>query len=80
MWCDWAGNKIGEEGARALGGALKTNTTLAKLDLWREQQDHKEAQQESKASTMTRGVTGQETRLVMKERVGWGMHSRQTQH
>ena len=64
-----AGNRIGDEGARGLADALKTNTTLTKLELCGEQQDHKETQQESKASTMARGVTGQATRLGMKERV-----------
>ena len=37
---------MGVEGARGLGEALKTNTTLTILDLGSEQQDHKEAQQE----------------------------------
>ena len=37
-------NEIGVGGARALGDALKTNTTLTQLDLNSEQQDHKEAQ------------------------------------
>ena len=41
-WCDWAGNEIGDEGARALGDALKTNTTLTELHLNSEQQNHKE--------------------------------------
>ena len=40
-----ADNKIGVEGARALGDALKTNTTLTQLSLHGEQQDHKETQQ-----------------------------------
>ena len=29
---------------------------------------------------MARGVTGQATGLVMKERAHWAMHSKQTQH
>ena len=58
---DWAGNGISVEGARGLGDALKTNTTLTVLWLGGEQQDHNETQQESKASTMTRGVAGQTT-------------------
>ena len=62
-------NEIGGEGARGLGDALKTNTTLTELRLGGEQQDHNEAQQESKASTSARGGTGQATGLVMKERV-----------
>ena len=70
---------IGDEGACALGDALKTNTTLTALDLQGEQQDHKETRQESKASTMARGVTEQTTRSVMNERVHWVMHSKQTQ-
>ena len=53
-----AGSEIGAEGARGLGDALKTNTTLTKLDLEGEQQGHKETQQEGKASTMAREVTG----------------------
>ena len=32
-WCDWAGNGIGAEDVCGLGDALKTNTTLTKLDL-----------------------------------------------
>ena len=76
---NWAGNEIGDEGARGLGDALKTNTTLTVLWLGSEQQDHKETQQESKANTMARGVTGQTMGLVMKERVDCAMHSRQTQ-
>ena len=75
-----AGNRIGVEGARALGDALKKNTTLTKLWLNGKQQDHNEAQQESKASTMACGVAGQATGLVMKERVHWAMPSRQAQH
>ena len=55
-----AGNRIGDEGARALGDALKTNTTLTVLDLHGGQQDHKETQRESKATTMARGVTGRQ--------------------
>ena len=69
-------NEIGDEGARALGDALKTNTTLTVLELNGEQQDHKETQRESKASTMARGVTGQATGLVMEERVDWATHSK----
>ena len=57
---NWAGNWITVEGARALGDALKTNTTLAVLGLWCEQQDHKQTQQESKESTMAREVTGRQ--------------------
>ena len=53
-------NEIDEEGARGLGDALKTNTTLTELNLWSEQQDHKQTQQESKANTMARGGTGRE--------------------
>ena len=64
-----AGNKIGDEGARVLGGALKTNTTLKFLDLGCDQQGRKEAQRESMESTRAGGVTGQGTRLVLKERV-----------
>ena len=45
-WCDWAGNRVGVEGARGLGDALKTNTTLTQLNLRCEQQDHKETQEE----------------------------------
>ena len=37
-----ADNKIGVEGARALGDALNKNTTLTELDLCGEQQDHKD--------------------------------------
>ena len=44
MWCDWADNEIGGEGARVLGDALKTNTTLTQMDLSGVQQDHKETQ------------------------------------
>ena len=33
-----AGNEIGDEGARALSDALKTNTTLTKLELRSTQQ------------------------------------------
>ena len=73
-------NWICGEGARGLGDALKTNTTLTELHLWCEQQDHKKTQQESKASTMAHGVTEQATGLVSKERVDCVMHSRQTQH
>ena len=47
------------ENFHSLQDALKTNTTLAELHLRCEQRDHKEAQQESKASTMARGVAGQ---------------------
>ena len=43
---DWADNKIGAEGARALGDALKENITLTKLDLDRELEDHKIAAKE----------------------------------
>ena len=43
-----------------MGDALKTNTTLTVLWLGSEQQDHKETQQESKASTMAREVLGRE--------------------
>ena len=75
-----ADNRIDEGGARVLSDALKTNTTLTKLDLRCKQQDHKETQQESKASIMARGLFGQSTRLVEKERVDWVTHSRQTQH
>ncbi len=32
-WIMWTGNKIGDEGARMISEALKTNTTLTKLDL-----------------------------------------------
>ena len=60
MRSDWADNGIGDEGARVLGGALKTNTTLTELNLWGEQRDHKKTQQESKASTMARGVAGRQ--------------------
>ena len=42
-------NRIGDEGARALGDALKTNTTLTQLELNSEQQDHKETLKESKS-------------------------------
>ena len=66
-----AANKIGDEGARGLGDGLKTNTTLAQLDLRSEQQDHKETLKKSKANTTARGVTGQATGSVMKERVDW---------
>ena len=59
-----ADNKTGVGGARALGDALKTNTTLTQLNLACEQPDHKETQQESKASTMARGLFGQSTRLA----------------
>ena len=52
-------NRIGDEGACALGDALKTNTTLTVLGLFGEQQDHKEAQQENEANTMAREVTEQ---------------------
>ena len=79
-WSGWAVNRVGDEGARGLGDALKTNTTLTTLNLQGEQQDRKETQQESSASTMARGVTGQTTELVLEERVDWVMHSRQTQH
>ena len=57
----WAGNRIGDEGARVLGDALKTNTTLTQLELNSEQQDHKETLKESKASTMACEVAGQPT-------------------
>ena len=30
----WTDNNIGDEGARMIGEALKTNTTLTKLHLW----------------------------------------------
>ena len=60
MWSDWAGNEIGAEGARGLGGALKTNTTLTELNLNSEQQDHKETQRVSKANITARGVIGRE--------------------
>ena len=43
-WCDWAGNGIGVEGARALGDALKTNTTLTQLDLECERQTQRTRQ------------------------------------
>ena len=33
------GNKIGDEGARALSEALKTNATLQSLNLWGEQEE-----------------------------------------
>ena len=66
-------------GARGLGERLQGITTRTVLRLGCEQQDHKQTQQESKASTMARGVAGQATRLVMKEHVEWVMHSRQTQ-
>ena len=79
-WCDRAGNEIGVEGARGLGDALMTNTTLTWLDLGGEQQDYKQTQQESKTNAMARGVPGQTTGLVLKERVDCVMHSRQTQH
>ena len=46
MWSDWAGNKIGVGGARGLGDALKTNTTLTVLWLSCEHQDHKETTRE----------------------------------
>ena len=36
-----ADNRIGDEGVRGLGDALKTNTTLIELNLDGEQQDHK---------------------------------------
>ena len=32
-WIIWTGHKIGAEGARMISEALKTNTTLTKLDL-----------------------------------------------
>ena len=47
-----ADNRIGDEGARALGDALKTNTTLIELDL-RCEQHHKKAQQGCKAHNGT---------------------------
>ena len=77
---EWlAVNGNGEEGARVLSDALKTSTSPAVLVLSGEQQDHKETQQESKTA-IARGVTGQTTTLVLKERVQWVMYSRQTQH
>ena len=51
-WGEWADNRVGEEGARALGKVLKTNTTLAMLNLGGEQQGLKEAQREHKTSTL----------------------------
>ena len=45
-WCGWTGNGIDDEGARGLGDALKTNTTLTLLNLSGARQDHKETQQE----------------------------------
>ena len=44
-----ADNWIGDEGARGLGEALKTNTTLAELDLSGEPQDHKKTQRARQA-------------------------------
>ena len=71
--------RIDGEEVRALGDALRENTALTQLNLSCEQQDHKETQQGSKASTMARGVAWPATRMVMKEHVEWVMHSRQTQ-
>ena len=33
----WTDNDIGESGARMISESLKTNTTLTKLDLWRDE-------------------------------------------
>ena len=57
-----ADNRIGAEGARAVGDALKANTTLTELLLGSEQQDHKQTQ-ESEASAMTRGVADRQRDL-----------------
>ena len=43
---DGADNEIGDEGACALGDALKENPTLTELNLEGGKQGHKEAQQE----------------------------------
>ena len=60
-----------------LGDGLKTNTTLTQLDLGREQQDHKETQPEQGKHNGT-WSNWKPTGFVMKERVHWVMHSRQT--
>ena len=54
-----AGNGIGDEEARALGEALKTNTTLTKLSLGGSQKTTRKYN-ESKASTTAPGVVGRE--------------------
>ena len=80
MLSDWADNEIGDEGARVLGDALKTNTTLTELNLSGVQQDHKQTQQESKAGKHNGMWCGwQATGLALKERVHWVTHSRQTE-
>ena len=62
MWSDWTENKIGAEGARVLGDALKTNTTLTELDLGGEQQDelttHSQAQAQPTPRTPSRQQVG----------------------
>ena len=72
-------NEIGVEGARGLGDALKTDTTLTKLDLGSEQTDQGNTAREQGKHNVTRSA-GQGMRLVLKEPVYWAMHSRQTQH
>ena len=54
------GNRIGVEGARVLGDALKTNTALTQLWLGGEQQDRKETTREQGNHTMARKVTGRQ--------------------
>ena len=57
-----AGNKIGDEGARGLGDALKTNTTLTVLDLRSEQQEKHRTHNKRPTTTTTKQTTGWETK------------------
>ena len=63
-----AGNKIHDEGARALSDALKVNATLVVLDLGCEQEVWKMDELQTLPTTNT---NKQGTRLVMKEKEHW---------
>ena len=55
-----ADNKIGDEGARGLGDALKTNTTLTKLHLGCEHQEKHRTHNKRPTTTTTKQTTGWE--------------------
>ena len=70
-WSDWTDNRIGDEGARALGGALKTNTTLTKLNMEGEQQDelttHSQAQAPPTQGLQAVNGLGDEGKKALRE-------------
>jgi len=60
----WTGNRIGDEGASKISESLKVNTTLTKLNLYRDEWWIKEKDKERKKNERT---NEQVTKLEQKE-------------